>query len=66
MSWAGTLNEGLSEQGPHAPRLLDASVDVLDADQLAVQSAKPAAVPLTSASKGDSNLIDRLDRLTPG
>ena len=45
LSWAGNINKSLSELGPHAPQLLDQSLEVLDADKFASQSGKRASLP---------------------
>ena len=66
LSWAGEINKGLSELGPHAPQLLDKSVEVLDPDQFASEAGKPASLPANSTSKDDYTLVEDLDRLTTG
>ena len=47
LSWAGQIDKSLAEQGPQAPQLLDQSVEVLDAQAFASQSA-PATLPSIS------------------
>ena len=42
LSWAGDINTSLGELGPHAPQLLDQSLEVLDAEKFASQAGKPA------------------------
>jgi hypothetical protein len=66
LSWANELEKGLSEQGPHAPQLIDEKLDVLNADQFASQSGKLASLPTSSTSKNDFTLVEDLDRLTTG
>jgi len=66
LSWANELDKGLSEQGPHAPQLIDEKLDVLNADQFASQSGKLASLPTSSTSKNDFTLVEDLDRLTTG
>ena len=66
LSWAGDINKSLSELGPHAPQLLDQSLEVLDADKFASQSGKPASLPASSTSKDDFTLIEDLGRQTTG
>ena len=66
LSWAGEINKSLSELGPHAPQLLDKSVEVLDPDQFASEAGKPASLPANSTSKDDYTLVEDLDRLTAG
>ncbi len=66
LSWAGEINKSLSELGPHAPQLLDQSLEVLDADKFASQSGKPASLPASSTSNDDFTLVEDLDRLTTG
>jgi hypothetical protein len=66
LSWAGEINKSLSELGPHAPQLLDQSLEVLDADKFASQSGKPASLPASSTSKDDFTLVEDLGRLTAG
>jgi hypothetical protein len=48
LSWAGDINKSLSELGPHAPQVLDQSLEVLDADKFASQSGKLASLPAPS------------------
>jgi hypothetical protein len=38
LRWAGDINKSLSELGPHAPQLLDQSLEALDAEKFANQS----------------------------
>jgi len=66
LSWAGDINKSLSELGPHAPQLLDQSLEVLDAEKFASQSGKPASLPASSTSNDDFTLVEDLDRLTTG
>ncbi len=66
LSWAGEINKSLSELGPHAPQLLDQSLEVLDAEKFASQAGKPASLPASSTSKDDFTLVEDLDRLTTG
>ena len=66
LSWAGNINKSLSELGPHAPQLLDQSLEVLDADKFASQSGKRASLPASSTSNDDFTLVEDLDRLTTG
>jgi hypothetical protein len=66
LSWAGDINKSLSELGPHAPQLLDQSLEVLDADKFASQSGKLASLPASSTSKDDFTLFEDLGRLTTG
>ena len=65
LSWAGQIDKSLAEQGPHAPQLLDQSVDVLNAQAFASQ-AVPATLPSSSTAKDDFPLIEQIDRLTTG
>ena len=64
LSWAGQINKGLAEQGPHAPQFLDQSLDVLNAEAFASQSGKPATLPSTLTAKDDFPLVEQIDRLT--
>jgi hypothetical protein len=66
LSWAGKINTSLSEQGPHAPQLLDQNLEVLNANAFASQSGKQASLPASSTSKDDFTLVEDLDRLTTG
>jgi hypothetical protein len=45
LSWAGTINKNLAEQEPHAPQLLDQSLNVLNAQAFASQAGLPATLP---------------------
>lgn len=65
LSWAGEINKSLSELGPHAPQLLDKSVEVLDPDQFASEAGKPASLPANSTSKDDYTLVEDLDQSPP-
>jgi hypothetical protein len=65
LSWAGQIDKSLAEQGPHAPQLLDQSVEVLDAQAFAGQAA-PATLPSSPTVKDDFPLVEQIDRLTTG
>ena len=66
LSWAGEINKSLREQGPHAPQLLDKSLEVLDPERFASLGRTPASLPARSTSKDDATLVEDLDRLTTG
>jgi diguanylate cyclase (GGDEF)-like protein len=66
LSWAGQVNKSLAEQGPHAPQILDKTLDVVNAEAFAAEAGKPAILPSSSKSKEDSNLADDFARLTAG
>jgi hypothetical protein len=58
LSWAGKINTSLSEQGPHAPQMLDQNLEVLNANAFASQSGKQASLPASSTSKDDFTLVE--------
>jgi hypothetical protein len=64
LSWAGKVNHGLGELGPHAPQFLDQKLDVLNADGFASQAGKQATLPIGSASQHGFALVDYFGRLT--
>jgi diguanylate cyclase (GGDEF)-like protein len=66
LSWAGQVNKSLAEQGPHAPQILDKTLDVVNAEAFAAEAGKPAILPSSSKSKEDLNLADDFARLTAG
>ncbi|MGH6831999.1 MAG: hypothetical protein ACRECM_03105, partial [Methyloceanibacter sp.] len=66
LSWAGDINTSLGALGPHAPQLLDQSLEVLDAEKFASQAGKPASLPVSSTSEDDFTLVEDLGRLTTG
>ncbi len=66
LSWAGKVNSSLGQLGPHAPQFLDQNLEVLNADQFADQSGKPANLPASSTPKQEFPLVETLGRLTTG
>ena len=66
LSWAGKVNSSLGQLGPHAPQFLDHSLEVLNADQFADQSGKPANLPASSTPKQEFPLVETLGHLTTG
>ena len=45
LSWAGQINQGLAEQGTHAPQFLGKNLDVLNAAAFASQTASLSHCP---------------------